>query len=69
MKEAFEVCNNRYGTRIITRVMADFLAVKSHFKRNNLSYFTFYPKSEKPIKTVIRYLPQNTLLRIFVTGW
>jgi hypothetical protein len=37
-----------------------FLAVKSHFESNNLSYFTFYPKHDKPIKAVIRHLPQNT---------
>jgi hypothetical protein len=40
--------------------MVDFLAIKSHFEGNNLSFFTFYPKSEKPIKAVIRYLEQNT---------
>jgi hypothetical protein len=34
--------------------------VKSHFEKNNLSYLTIYPKSEKPIKAVIRHLPQNT---------
>jgi hypothetical protein len=40
--------------------MADFLAIKSHFEGNKLSFFTFYPKSEKPIKAVIRHLPQNS---------
>jgi hypothetical protein len=40
--------------------MADFLAIKSHFEGNNLSFFTFYPKSEKPIKAVIRHLPIST---------
>jgi hypothetical protein len=40
--------------------MADFLAIKSHFEGNNLSFFTFYPKCEKPIKAVIRHLPVNT---------
>jgi hypothetical protein len=34
--------------------------VKSHFDSKNLSYFTFSPKSEKPIKAVIRHLPYTT---------
>jgi hypothetical protein len=40
--------------------MADFLAIKSHFEGNNLSFYTFFPKSEKPIKAAIRHLPLNT---------
>jgi hypothetical protein len=40
--------------------MADFQSIKSHFNTNNLSYYLFYPKSEKPMKAVIRHLPQNT---------
>jgi hypothetical protein len=38
----------------------EYLAVKAHFDSNNLSYFTFYPESMKPIKAVIRHLPPNT---------
>jgi patatin-like phospholipase/acyl hydrolase len=34
--------------------------VKSHFDVNNISYYSFYPKSENPMKAVIRHLPQNT---------
>jgi hypothetical protein len=40
--------------------MADFQSVKSHFDTNKLSYYSFYPKSEKPMKAVIRHLSQNT---------
>jgi hypothetical protein len=40
--------------------MADFHALKSHFDTTKLSYYTFFPKSEKPIKAVIRHLPTNT---------
>jgi hypothetical protein len=36
--------------------MADFQSVNSHFDTNNLSYYTFYPKSEKPMRAVIRHL-------------
>jgi hypothetical protein len=41
--------------------MADFNAVRSHFEKYNLSYFTFFPKSDGPIKAVIRHLPIDTL--------
>jgi hypothetical protein len=60
VKEDFEFRNTRGGTRVITRDIADFLAVKSHFEGNNLSFYTFFPKSEKPLKAVIRHLPLNT---------
>jgi hypothetical protein len=60
VKEDFEFRNTINETRIITRGMMDFLAVKSHFKKNSLFYFTFYPKSEKPMKAVICHLLQNT---------
>jgi hypothetical protein len=39
--------------------MADFSAIKAYLEKNNSSYFTFSPKSEKPINVVIRHLPQN----------
>jgi hypothetical protein len=60
VKEEFEFRTTRNGTKIITRGVVDFLGVKSHFETNNLSYFIFYPKSENPIKAVIRHLPVNT---------
>jgi hypothetical protein len=40
--------------------MADFSAIKKHLENHNLSYFTFFPKSGKPVKVVIRHLPQDT---------
>jgi hypothetical protein len=60
VKEDVEFRNTRSGTRVITCGMAVFLAVKSHFEGNNLSFYTFFPKSEKPIKAVKRHLPLNT---------
>jgi hypothetical protein len=45
------------GTRVITKSMMNFEAVKSFFSTRNLSYYSFFPKSEKPIKAV---LPVNT---------
>jgi hypothetical protein len=56
----FEFRNTRSGTRIVLKEMADFSAIKAYLEKNNLSFFTFFPKSEKPIKAVIRHLPQNT---------
>jgi hypothetical protein len=32
-----------------------------HFKSNNLTYLVSYPKSQKPMKAVIRHLPFTTL--------
>jgi hypothetical protein len=40
--------------------MADISAIRSHFESNNLPYLTFYPKSQKLIKALIRYLPVST---------
>jgi hypothetical protein len=57
---SFEFRNNRSGTRIVTKEMADFSAIRKFLEKHNLSYFTFFPKSEKPVKAVIRQLPQNT---------
>jgi hypothetical protein len=40
--------------------MVDYQAVKEYFKQNSLAYFTYFPKSEKPVKAVICHLPSNT---------
>jgi hypothetical protein len=40
--------------------MAEFQSVKSHFDTNNLSHYLFCPKSENPMKAVIRHLPHIT---------
>jgi hypothetical protein len=58
-KQAFEFRNTKTGTRVITKDMIDFQAVKLHFESNNLSFRAF-PKSDKRIKAVIRDLPNNT---------
>jgi hypothetical protein len=56
----FEFRTTRNETRVITKSLADFQAIKSYFDNQRLSYITFFPKSEKPIKAVIRHLPLNT---------
>jgi hypothetical protein len=55
-----EFRNTRNGTRVVTRNTAVFQSVKSHFDAHNLSYYSFYQKSEKPMKAVICHLPHNT---------
>jgi hypothetical protein len=40
--------------------MVDYQSVKTYFQSNNVFYYTFYPKSEKPFKAVVRHLPSNT---------
>jgi hypothetical protein len=60
VKDDFEFRSTTNGTRIITKGMADFETVKSYFTKNKLSYYSFFPKSQKPIKAVIRHLPPNT---------
>jgi hypothetical protein len=59
-QQSFEFRNTRKGSRVVTKVMVDYQAVKSYFDKNSLSYYIFYPKSEKPIKAVLRHLPNNT---------
>jgi hypothetical protein len=59
-KQIFEFRSTKNGTRVITKDMVDFKAVKAHFDSQNLSYYSFFHKSEKPIKAVIRHLPINT---------
>jgi hypothetical protein len=59
-KSDFELCSTKNGTRVLTKEMANFSAIKSHFDTQNLQYFTFYPKFQKTIRAVIRHLPSNT---------
>jgi hypothetical protein len=58
VKGSFEFRNTRHGTRVVTKEMTDFSAIKS-FQEEKLP-FTFHPKSERPIKAIIRHLPSIT---------
>jgi hypothetical protein len=60
VKGNFEFRSIRNGTRVVTREMADYSAIRPHFDGRNLSYYTFHPKSDDPNKAVIRHLPINT---------
>jgi hypothetical protein len=48
LKDNFEFRSTRNGTRLLTKVMADFSVFKFYLENNNRAYFTFYPKSLKP---------------------
>jgi hypothetical protein len=60
VRQSFEFRKTKNGTRVVTKDMVDYQAVKTFFNDHTLSYYTFYPKAEKPITAVIRYLPINT---------
>jgi hypothetical protein len=60
VKENFKFRNTRNGTRVLTQNLTDFAAVKSYLESRNLPYFTFYTKSLKPIKAILRHLPKDT---------
>jgi hypothetical protein len=44
-KGEYDFQNARNGTRIITKEMADYSAMKSYLEKNNFHYFTFTPNS------------------------
>jgi hypothetical protein len=68
LKGDFEFRNTRNGTRVVTKEMVDFSAIRSHFESSNLSYFTFYHKSQNPIKAVIWHLPVSTPAEVVSDG-
>jgi hypothetical protein len=57
VKRNFEFQSTRNGTRAVTKERADYSAIRAYFDSNHLHYYTFQPKSENPIKAVIRQLP------------
>jgi hypothetical protein len=59
-KGNFELRNGRNGFKIITREMVDYLDIKKYLEEKKTPYFTFQPKSLRPINAVIRHLPGNT---------
>jgi hypothetical protein len=60
VKGNFEFRTSKNRARVVTRGMADFSAIKAYFANENLSFYTFFPKSQKPVKAVIRHLPSVT---------
>jgi hypothetical protein len=52
--------NTASGTRITTKNMAGYKTVQNLLSQKGLPFFTFYTKGHKPVKAVIRHLPNNT---------
>jgi hypothetical protein len=52
--------NTASGTRITIKSMADYRAIQSLLSQRGFPFFTFYIKGDKPVKAVIRHLPNNT---------
>jgi hypothetical protein len=50
LKGNFEFRNTRNESRVVTKGIEHFSAIRSHLESNNLPYITFYHKSQKPIK-------------------
>jgi hypothetical protein len=46
----FEFRSTRNGTKVVTMDMVDYQAARTFLDTHSLSYFTFYPKADKPIK-------------------
>jgi hypothetical protein len=59
-KGSFELQNVRNGTMVATREMTHYLVIKKHLEQKRVPHYTYHPKSEKPIKAVMRHLPGNT---------
>jgi hypothetical protein len=58
LKGKFEFRNTRNGTKVVTKEIVFFFStIRAHFDSNNFPNFTFYPKSQKPIKAVIQHFP------------
>jgi hypothetical protein len=60
MSSEFFFRNNATGTRITAKGMVDYNAIQKLLTKENLHFFTFYTKADKPVKAVIRHLLDNT---------
>jgi hypothetical protein len=67
-KQNFEFRSTRNGTKVVTKGMLDYRAVKTIFNNHSLSYYTFHTKADKPTKAVIRHIPINTTAEDIAEG-
>jgi hypothetical protein len=58
--ESFAFRNTRTGTKIMSKEMTDYSAIRQYLEAKHLNYYTFFPESEKPIKAIIRHLLHDT---------
>jgi hypothetical protein len=68
VKDKYAFRNTRNGTRIRTKEMTDYSAMKFYLQENNFHCVTFSPDSEKPLRAVIRHLPPDTPTEDFSDG-
>jgi hypothetical protein len=52
--------NSASGTRITTKSVADYKTIQNLLSQKGIPFFTLYTKGDKPVKAVIRHLPNNT---------
>jgi hypothetical protein len=52
--------NTASGTQITTKSVADYETIQNLLSQKGLPFFSFYTKGDKPVKAVIRHLPNNT---------
>jgi hypothetical protein len=60
LKGNFRFRTSKNGTRVVTRDMIYFSAIKAYFTSENPPFYSSFPKSQKPVKAVIRHLPSIT---------
>jgi hypothetical protein len=58
-KAPFEMRSTENGIPVLIKEMGDY-TIRQHFEQSSLNYFTFHPKTEKPLKAVIRHVPSDT---------
>jgi hypothetical protein len=63
---SFELRNTRNGIKMLAQEMADYSAIMRHIDARTLLYFTYHPKSLKP---VIRHLPEDTPAEDQMSWW
>jgi hypothetical protein len=51
--------NTASGTRITTKIMADYKTIQNVLSKKGLPFFIFYTKGDNLVKAVIRHLPNN----------
>jgi hypothetical protein len=52
--------NTKTGTRIRTKSEVEYNAIQKFLTEKKRHFFTFYTKTDKPVKANIRQLPGNT---------
>lgn len=51
--------NTRDGMKIYTDTLADFQTTKDHLNKENIEYFTYQLRQDRPLRVIIRRLPNN----------